>query len=579
MTNSNIIFGCRMVLALLIFCIVLPASVFAGEDDETETATTKGLEPILSYISTSWDTLTRSMEDCSTVVDPKLAEHSVLYLPAEMPVSAQVEDMQRRCHVQVKALPEKIQHPGQLDTSKLDPPGLLYLEHKYVVPGGRFNEMYGWDSYFIVRGLVRDGRSDLAKGMIENFFFEIEHYGTVLNANRSYYLSRSQPPFLTSMIVAVHDAEKAAGRDDKKWLERAFAFAAKDWEMWTREPHLAGDTGLARYYDFGDTPAPESLKDETDHYRKVASYFLNHPEQDRGYLVRKTVSSKDLVTAGVGKHYSVQICDVSPTAERVGCDQTEEITLSRDFYRGDRSMRESGFDVSFRFGPHGAATHHYAAVCLNSLLYKYEKDLTAISTELGHAKEADEWKKRARQRGENIQKYLWDAQRGFFFDYNTDRKERSTYEYITTFYPLWAGLATKEQAAAVMKNVARLEQPGGLVMSPYETEGQWDFPYAWAPTQLLAIEGMRNYGFNTDADRISYNFVSMVAQNFRHDGTIREKYNAVTRSSETSVKAGYNINVVGFGWTNAVFLVFLQDLPQAMAEKLAQEQLQPVGVN
>ena len=579
MTNSNIIFGCRIALVLLVFSIVLPAGVLAGEDDGTETAKTKGLEPILSYISKSWDTLTRSMEDCSTVVDPKLAEHSVLYLPAEVPVSAQVEDMQRRCHVQVKALPEKIQHPGQLDTSKLDPPGLLYLEHKYVVPGGRFNEMYGWDSYFIVRGLVRDGRIDLAKAMIENFFFEIEHYGTVLNANRSYYLSRSQPPFLTSMIVAVHDAEKAAGHDDKKWLERAFAFAAKDWGMWTREPHLAGNTGLARYYDFGDTPAPESLKDETDHYRKVASYFLNHPEQDRGYLVRKTVSGKDLVTAPVGKRYSVQICDVSTSTERVSCDETEEITLSRGFYRGDRSMRESGFDVSFRFGPHGAATHHYAAVCLNSLLYKYEKDLAAISSELGRAKEADEWKKRAEQRGGSIQKYLWDAQRGFFLDYNTDRKERSTYEYITTFYPLWAGVATKEQAAAVMKNIGKLEQPGGLVMSPYETEGQWDFPYAWAPTQLVAIEGIRKYGFNADADRISYNFLSMVAQNFRHDGTIREKYNAVTRSSETSVKAGYNINVVGFGWTNAVFLVFLHDLPQTMAEKLAEEQLQPVGAN
>src|ERR1700719_5360074 len=115
MTKFNLIFACRMVLALALFCIVLPASVLAGADDETERAKTKGLEPILTYISKSWDTLTRSMEDCSTVVDPKLAEHSVLYLPADMPVSAQVEDMQRRCHVQVKVLPEKIVRPGQLD--------------------------------------------------------------------------------------------------------------------------------------------------------------------------------------------------------------------------------------------------------------------------------------------------------------------------------------------------------------------------------------------------------------------------------------------------------------------------------
>jgi alpha,alpha-trehalase len=207
------------------------------------------------------------------------------------------------------------------------------------------------------------------------------------------------------------------------------------------------------------------------------------------------------------------------------------------------------------------------------LLFKYEKDLEEISKLLGSANDAEEWQKRATRRNENIQKYLWDAKSGMFFDYNIDRKERSTYEYITAFYPLWAGAATKEQAAAVMKNVAKLERPGGLAMSPYETEGQWDYPYAWAPTQLIAIEGLRKYGFNSDADRISYNFLSMVAENFRHDGTIREKYNAVTRSSETAVKAGYNINVVGFGWTNAVFLVFLHDLPPSMVEKLAGEQL------
>jgi alpha,alpha-trehalase len=378
------------------------------------------------------------------------------------------------------------------------------------------------------------------------------------------------------MILAVYEAEKAAGHEDKKWLERAYGYAAKDWEMWAREPHLAGDTGLARYYDFGDVPAPESLKDETDHYRKVASYFLNHPEQDHGYLVRATPLDKNGNGQTTGRRYSVQICDLPTATEKSGCDETEKITLSRDFYRGDRSMRESGFDVSFRFGPHGAATQHYAAVCLNSLLFKYEKDLESISTLLGNAKSAEEWKERSLQRGANIQKYLWDAKQGFFFDYNLDRKERSTYLYITTFYPMWAGAATKEQAAAMMKNVTKLEQAGGLVMSPYETEGQWDFPYAWAPTQLLAIEGMRKYGFNQDADRISFNFLSMVAQNFRHDGTIREKYNAVTRSSETAVKAGYNINVVGFGWTNGVFLVFLHDLPQELVEKLSEEQLHEV---
>jgi alpha,alpha-trehalase len=564
-----------MVYFLLAFCVcvVFPAAAFAESEEPAGPPSPVGLQPILGYISKTWETLTRSMEECATVVDPKLAENSVLYLPAEMEVPAEVKEMQARCHIQVKSLSVKITHPGQIDTAALNPQGLLYLQHKYVVPGGRFNEMYGWDSYFIVRGLVEDGRIEMAKNMVENFLFEIEHYGTILNANRSYYLSRSQPPFLTSMILSVYNAQKAAGHEDKKWLQRAYTYAAKDWEMWTHEPHLAGDTSLARYFDFGDVPAPESLKDETDHYRRVAAYFLMHPELDRGYLDRGVPGHNN--PHEVGKIYQVDICDPASTMAKPNCDQAETVALSKEFYRGDRSMRESGFDVSFRFGPHGAGTHHYAAVCLNSLLYKYEKDMEAMSGMLGKPGDAEAWKKRAADRGERVQNYLWDAQNGFYFDYDTEHKERSTYVYITTFYPMWAGIATKEQAAAIMKNLGKLEQPGGLVMSPYESEGQWDFPYAWAPTQLIAIEGIRKYGFHSEADRISYNFLSMVAANFRHDGTIREKYNAVTRSSETAVKAGYNINVVGFGWTNAVFLVFLHDLPAAMVEKLAAEQSHP----
>ena len=529
-----------------------------------------GLAPIREYILKSWDTLTRSMEDCTTVVDSKLAENSVLYLPADMEIPPKVVELQNRCHVQVKKLPQKILGPGQIDTTALTPHGLLYLEHKYVVPGGRFNEMYGWDSYFIVRGLLQDGRVDLAKGMVENFFFEIEHYGSILNANRSYYLSRSQPPFLTSMILGVYEAENAGGRGDKRWLERAYDFAKTDHAMWIRQPHTAGDTGLSRYYDFGDVPAPESLKDETDHYRKVAAYFLAHPEQDHGFLVRKGSRPAE---SPVGRTYNVQICDEAHALGRPGCDDAETVTLSRDFYRADRSMRESGFDVSFRFGAHGSGTHHYAPVCLNSLLYKAETDLEEMAKLLGKSEEAVEWAKRAATRKQSIQKYLWDAQNGLYFDWNLDKKERSSYIYITAYYPLWAGVASKEQAAALARNLSKLEHPGGLVMSPYETEGQWDFPYAWAPTQMIAVEGLRKYGYNKEADRISYKFVSMIAENYHRDGTIREKYNAVTRSSETAVKAGYNINVVGFGWSNAAVTVFLHEMPADLVEKLSREQI------
>jgi len=555
-------------IAFLLLFYVSLAGIWVHASGAADTP--PGLAPIRTYISSGWDTLTRSMTECNTVVDPKLAAASILYLPADFPTPAPVRDLQKRCNIHVQQLPAVIHGPGEIDPGKIDPPGLLYLENNYVVPGGRFNEMYGWDSYFIIRGLLRDGRIDLARGMVENFFFEIEHYGNILNANRTYFLTRSQPPFLTSMILAVYETQKAAGREDRAWLEKAYGYAQRDYALWTSEPHRAGTTGLSRYYDFGNGPAPEGLKDETGFYRKVAAYFLQHPDVGQAYLTEIKAGQSSQSTPGF--RYSVQLCDVATTMARPECESVKTVSLSADYYKGDRAMRESGFDISFRFGPYSAATHHYAAVCLNSLLYKTEKDLETISQILGRADDARKWRQRAADRGEKIQKYLWDGQRGLFFDYNFDTQTRSTYEYITTFYPLWAGLATSEQARAVVHNLSLFEQPGGLAMSRNETGGQWDFPYCWAPTQLLAIEGLRRYGFNDEANQISYKFLSTVAENFQRDGTIREKYNAVTRSSETQVTAGYKSNVVGFGWTNGVFLELLHALPKEQVERLAREQ-------
>jgi alpha,alpha-trehalase len=548
----------------LAFCAIFAPTGFAQAAGPKDV----GLRQIRSYIAAGWDTLTRSLTDCKVIVDPKLAAASVLYLPADFDAPADVQEMQKRCNVQVKHLPQVIHQLGEIDTSSLEPPGLLYLNNKYVVPGGRFNEMYGWDSYFIVRGLVEDKRIELARGMVENFFFEIEHYGAVLNANRTYYLTRSQPPFLTSMILAVYDAQKAAGKEDRAWLERAYGYAARDHGLWTREPHLAGTTGLSRYYDFGNGPAPESMKDETGHYRQVAAFFLGQ-QQDlwRDYVVPRKPDEDH-----VGPLFALEVCDSAKTMAQAACDSAGVASLSADYYKGDRAMRESGYDVSFRFGPHGARTHHYAPVCLNSLLYKTEKDLERMSGMLGRPADAEEWRKEAEERKERIQKYLWDSERGLYFDYDFENGKRSDYEYVTAFFPLWAGIPTPEQARAVMQHLPTFEKPGGLVMSTHETGGQWDFPYAWAPDQLVADEGIRRYGFNEDADRVSYEFLSAVAENFRRDGTIREKYNAVTRSSETQVTAGYHMNIVGFGWTNGVFLALLHQLPETSVTRLANEQ-------
>jgi len=554
-------------MACTLYCPPLEAIPLPAPADA---AAKEGLQPILDYISTGWDTLTRSMETCSTIVDPKLAGKSVLYVPEDFPVPERVRNLEAKCGVVVKTLPKVLKQPGEIDTNAFEPHGLLYLEHPYVVPGGRFNEMYGWDSYFIIRGLVRAGRIELARGMVENFFFEIDHYGSVLNANRTYYLSRAQPPLLNSMILAVYEAEKEKGHDDRKWLERAYQYAARDHGMWVREPHLAGDTGLSRYFDFGESPAPESLKDEVDHYQKVAEYFLVHPESLPGHIAERNPGETTAI--GAGSIYSLQLCSMPLTMEKAKCEAFRELALTRDYYKGDRSMRESGFDISFRFGPYGADTHHYAPACLNSLLYKTESDLERMGKILGHNQEAENWGKRAEARKAAIQKYLWDEQRGEYFDYNTDTKTRTTYEYASTFYPLWVGLATKEQAAAVLKNLPHFEQPGGIRMSPYETGAQWDAPYAWAPIQLISIEGLRRYGYNTEANRASYAFVGTVAENFQRDGTIREKYNSANRTTESATSSGYQINVIGFGWTNAVFLEFLHQMPAEMVEKLARAQ-------
>jgi alpha,alpha-trehalase len=553
----------------LAFLLLLSAAALLAEpvqgqgQDQAARHAQAGLPEIRNYITSAWDALTRSMTRCQSITDPKASTHPVIYLPADLATPAQLGPLARECHAQIAHLPRVIHRLGEIEVKGLNPHALLYLPYPYVVPGGMFNEMYGWDSYFIIRGLLESGRIDLARGMVENFFFEIGHYGALLNANRAYMLTRSQPPFLTSMILAVYDAEKAKGRG-RDWLAKAYPYAAQDHDLWVHDPHLAGTTGLSRYFDFGEGPVAE---EDPAYYRRAAAYFILHPGEAAGFL--STTPPGEPPRNPIGPRFSLRLCPENASAPGGGnCDRLEDVGLTADFYKGDRSVRESGFDITFRFGPYAAGTHHDAAVGLNCLLYKAESDLERISTLLGKPAEAGMWRERARQRRNAINQYLWNAQKGEFFDYDFTRSERSSYEYATAFYPLWVGLASPEQAQAVDRNFSHFDRPGGLLTSLKETGAQWDAPYGWAPLQLIAAEGLRRYGFADDANRLSAQFLTTVLLNFRRDGTIREKYNVVTRSSETHVQAGYTQNVVGFGWTNGVFLALLHSLPPEWTRRI-----------
>src|SRR5215510_10641747 len=340
------------------------------------TATRAQLESIRKYIRQSWHTLTRSNARLAdAAVDPKLHLSAGARWPVYVSRTEDIKEVDLTLRAQMR--------PGDLAKVELrrmpDQPGeilqhgLLYLPYPYVVPGGRFNEMYGWDSYFIQVGLLRDGEIDLAKNMVDNFLYEITHYGKVLNANRTYYLSRSQPPFLTQMILGVYKTTR-----DRKWLQSTVPQLEQYYRFWTSEPHLTKETGLSRYYDLGDGPAPEVLSDERDekgrtHYDRVKEYYRNNEIKDYD----------------LAQYYN-----------------REKDVLTDLFYKGDRSMRESGFDPSNRFGPFNIDIIHYNPVCLNSLLYLMESETAEIMKTLGRTQDQSVWLRRADERRRRINQLM-----------------------------------------------------------------------------------------------------------------------------------------------------------------------------
>lgn len=241
--------------------------------------------------------------------------------------------------------------------------------------------------------------------------------------------------------------------------------------------------------------------------------------------------------------------------------QITTLTLSNNFYQGERSLRASGFDITHRFGPFGGNTTQYAPVCLNSLLYKTEIDLAYMAGRLKKSHEKNHWLRAADKRKRAITHYLYNPQKGIFVDYNFITRKQSNYNYATTFYPLWAGAASIAQAKSVEQHLALFEAKFGLLTSDRITGLQWDKPFGWAPLQLLAVEGLLKYDYKKDALRLAEKFNDVIELNFQQTKGIYEKYNMLDGSIHTSF-IGYHGNALGFGWSNATYLIFQKLLAQ-----------------
>jgi len=366
-----------------------------------------------------WDGLTRRIDAAGLkkiLIDTKSeSKEYFLYVPYNDETAHEyyqkvAEDI-KEINIAVVKLPKEITPKYVYNIN--NKPGILSLaltknkKHEiegvpFVVPGGRFNEMYGWDSYFESLGLIIDGRADLAKAMADNFIYEIEHYGKILNANRTYYLTRSQPPFLTSLAQAVYK-KLPKNNESREWLSKLLNSCIKEYKTVWMSKYKLTENGLSRYYGTGIGLAPETEETQFDTLLKPFAEKAGLPLRDyhKKYLKREIIE---------------------PEIE--------------EFIKHDRSIRESGHDTSYRLDKVSA---HLNTVDLNSLLYKYEIDIAEIiknefdnyfvSYE-GVIESSEVWLKKSEERKSLINKLMWNEKKGFFFDYNFNELFFSILEFL-----------------------------------------------------------------------------------------------------------------------------------------------------
>ncbi|AND70554.1 alpha,alpha-trehalase [Dyella thiooxydans] len=387
---------------------------------------------------------------------------------------------------------------------------LLPLPQAYVVPGGRFRELYYWDSYFTMLGLAESGRHDLLRTMADNFAWLIEHYGHVPNGNRSYYLSRSQPPVFALMVGLFEEHRLCQAlrylphlrREHDWWMDGADAL--RPGEAHQHCVRLEDGSLLNRYWDDRDTPREESFRED-----------------------EATAAQSD-----------------RPASE---------------VYRDLRAAAASGWDFSARWCDHTDAlssirTTAMLPVDLNSLLYKLESEIARLSALDGRSDLAADFAARARERQVAMDRWLWDTQRQHYVDYDWRQDRASPRLTAATTAPLFVGAAAPAQAAAVAATVRdRLLVQGGVATSEDESGQQWDRPNGWAPLQWLAIRGFALNGKEELAREIASRWLHTVGSLYQRECKLVEKYVLVHEADGAHGGGGGEYPLQdGFGWTNGV---------------------------
>ncbi len=416
-----------------------------------------------------------------------------------------------------KDIEKHLENLWQVLTRQPDKAGgsLIPLPNPYIVPGGRFGEIYYWDSYFTMLGLKASGKISMLENMVNNFSWLIDRYGYIPNGNRQYFLGRSQPPFFSLMVKLLASSNgNSILVTYLPQLQKEYAFWMKDSEMLTPENHsvnhsvlMPGAEVLNRYWDEFNSARPESFREDTK----------------LGNLSKQPL---------------------------------------QQLYRNLRAGAESGWDFSSRWFKRemefdSIHTTEIVPVDLNCLLYNLEQTIAAAFALEGDLLASEKFKDLASKRKNAIEKYCWNAEKGFYFDYDISAAvQKNSYTLAATF-PLFFCIATEKQAAltaTIIKN--NFVKAGGVVTSLVSTEQQWDAPNGWAPLQWICIIGLENYGHHELASTIAKKWITLNKDVFNRTGKLMEKYNVIDTGLEAG--GGEYPGQDGFGWTNGVLLALIK---------------------